>query len=134
MCWYFDHDLTFGAVEGMRPPICRVQVLNDRSVIAQQTTPHPVLNGEAFMESDTADTGTRRRRYGRVPLDAVGALVFEVWEHSCEFSLFALSVRVHNLYDEFERIYLPDMGEFIQPLPIIESCDNLKHFCFLFRC
>ena len=85
-------------------------------------------------DGDTADTGTRRRRYGRVPLDAVGALVFEVWEHGCEFSLFALSVRVHNLYDEFERIYLPDMGEFIQPLPVIESCDNLKHFCFLFRC
>ena len=92
MCWDFDHDLTFGPVEGMRPPICRVQVLNDRSVIAQQATPHPVLNGEAFMESDTADTGAGRRRYGGVELDAVAAFLLHVRQERCERGLFALAV------------------------------------------
>ena len=130
----FDHDLTFGAVEGVRSPIRGIQILDDRSAVAQQAAPHPALNGQALMESDTPDTGTGGRRYRRVPLNAVGALVFDVRKQRSYFTLLGFAVRIHNLDDEFEWVHIPDMREFIQPLPVVESRDNLKHFRFLFRC
>ena len=84
------------------------------------------------MQVGVADAGSSCRRYGGVPLDTVGALLFEIRQQSSEFRLLGFTVCVKHLDNEVKRVYAAYFGQFVHSLSVIESLDDLKQFCFLF--
>ena len=129
----FDHDLTPRAVARLSRPICRIEIFHDLAVVVEQAAFHPVVDRQALVQGEIADTGAGRRGYSGVELDAVAAFLLHVRQERCERGLFALAV-LQYLANEVERVGSRYIGQVAQSLAILKSLDNLFEDCFLFCC
>jgi len=56
----FDHDLTPRAVARLTRPVGRIEVFHHLAVVVEQTSFHPIVDRQALVQGEVADTGAGR--------------------------------------------------------------------------